>query len=247
MLGFIFYLENIVPHIKGFHGRIKHAVNNIVISSLNGIINGFLFAGVTLTVISLADLNSFGLLNLINMPYHLEAVLGFIFFDLWMYLWHIALHRIPLLWRFHRMHHSDIQMDTTSALRFHPGEIIFSSSVRLAIIPLLGIDFFHLFIYEIVLNPIIFFHHSNVGLPENWDRIFRAVIVTPNMHRIHHSQEVFETNSNYGSIFSFWDRLLNTFKKRDDTRTIRYGLKIFQESEWQILWGMLLTPFKQGE
>ena len=240
----IFWLEGVFPFFKGRKHRIKHAFPNIVFASLNGIISGFIFAWLIITAINWANFNCFGLLHTINIPLYIKGTVAFVLFDLWMYVWHLLNHRIFFLWRFHRVHHADLEMDTTTALRFHPGEIIFSSMSRLVVIPLLGISFAHLIIYEMALQTIILFHHSNVGLPEKWDRIFRSVIVTPNMHRVHHSQEGFEFNSNYSSIFSFWDRLNHTFRKREITHAIRYGLRIFQESKWQRLWGMLITPIK---
>jgi len=142
---------------------------------------------------------------------------------------HNANHRVPFLWRFHRMHHTDMEMDSTSAIRFHTLEIVFSSCLRLAVAPLLGIEFTHLFVYEICLQPVIIFHHSNIAFPEKWDRILRALIVTPNMHRVHHSLETYETNSNYSSVFSVWDRLAGTFRKREDMATLTFGLKEFRE------------------
>ena len=161
-----------------------------------------------------------------------------------MYLWHRANHKIPLLWRFHRMHHIDRKMDSTTGLRFHPGEFMFSSSLRLIVIPFLGINAMQLFFYEIILQPIIIFHHSNIALPEKFDRLFRVFIVTPNMHRVHHSQEIFETNSNYASIFSFWDRLFITFKKRKNTLTINYGLKKFKDKNWEKFSKMIILTFR---
>jgi sterol desaturase/sphingolipid hydroxylase (fatty acid hydroxylase superfamily) len=243
-LGIIFLLEGIVPHIRGRHNRIQHALPNLVVASLNGIISVLFFSWLTLAVINWTDSNSLGILHFINSPFYVKAILAFILFDLWMYLWHVANHRILFLWRFHRLHHSDLQVDTTTAMRFHPFEFSISYVLRFAIIPLIGMNSTHLLIYGMLLYPISIFHHSNVGLPERWDRIFRALIVTPNMHRVHHSQEWFETNSNYASVFSFWDRLFRNFIKREDTSTIKYGLKILQEPKWQNLKGMLLTAFK---
>jgi sterol desaturase/sphingolipid hydroxylase (fatty acid hydroxylase superfamily) len=179
------------------------------------------------------------------MPVYLEAMVAFIMFDIWMYFWHLVNHKIRLLWRFHRVHHSDIEMDATTAMRFHPGEIIYSSFLRLIIIPMIGINLAQLIIYEMFLQAVIIFHHSNVNLPEQWDRIFRVVIVTPNMHRVHHSKEWSESNSNYSSILSFWDRLNRTFRKKEDTGTIQYGLRILRDTKWQRFWGMLVTPFKR--
>ena len=143
------------------------------------------------------------------------------------------------------MHHSDLEVDATSALRFHTGEIVFSSLLRLTVIPLIGMQLIHLLIYEVCLQPIIIFHHSNVALPETVDRMIRAVIVTPNMHRVHHSQVREETDSNYSSIFSFWDRFIKSFRRRQDSRTLVYGLPYLQQEEWQNFWGLLKTPFTQ--
>jgi len=187
---------------------------------------------------------SFGAVNFIPPYSYLRAAAGFILFDLWMYAWHMANHKIRFLWRFHRTHHSDIEMDNTTALRFHPGEIVFSSLARLVVIAFIGIDFAVLFVYGMSLQVVILFHHSNIGLPEKWDRLLRALVVTPNMHRVHHSQEGFEFNSNYSSIFSLWDRIFGTFRKRDNTLTIKFGLRILREPKWQSLRGMWLTPFK---
>ena len=242
-LAIVFWLEGLFPLFQGRRERFHHASRNLGIGVLNGLVISLGFAAVTLKSIQIAENHSWGLLRQIQWSPLAEGIIAFILFDLWMYVWHRANHQIPFLWRFHRMHHSDLQLDSTSALRFHTGEIIFSSLLRLIVIPLIGMRFIHLFIYEICLQPIIIFHHSNVALPEKIDRIFRTIIVTPNMHRVHHSQIKDETDSNYSSIFSFWDRIIWSFRKRNDTRTLVYGLPYLQEQEWQSLWGMLRTPF----
>jgi sterol desaturase/sphingolipid hydroxylase (fatty acid hydroxylase superfamily) len=133
-------------------------------------------------------------------------------------------------------------MDTTTALRFHPGELILSTFARLPVVLLLGMSFAQLVLFELVLNLSTLFHHSNLGVPERWDRMLRTVIVTPNMHRVHHSVELSETNSNFTSLLSVWDRLYRTFRSREDTRTITIGLPRFREEKWQRLWGFLITP-----
>ncbi len=240
----IYWLESIFPYFTSRHDRVRHGVSNIALGGLNGVVSGFLFPIMILNGIEWAQTNSFGLLHFISGPPFIKAILAFVFFDLWMYLWHRANHRVKFLWRFHRTHHTDCEMDTTTAIRFHPGEIALSFLARFAVIPLLGISYLYLVIYEACLQPIILFHHSNVAFPERWDRIFRACIVTPNMHRVHHSQEGPEFNSNYSSVFSFWDRIFATFKRREDTHKIIFGLKILQDTKWQGLKGMLITPFK---
>jgi sterol desaturase/sphingolipid hydroxylase (fatty acid hydroxylase superfamily) len=244
ILGTIFLLERLFPFFKGREHRMRHAVLNWGIAFINALLFIFLFSVISKSVSEISDKYSFGLIHHIKASYFIKIIVGFLIFDLWMYLWHFANHRISFLWRFHRMHHSDMQMDSTTALRFHPGEVIFSSILRLLIVmPLLGMSLHQWMFYEVIFLPIIVFHHSNVGLKEKWDRILRCLIVTPNMHRVHHSQESFETNSNFSSVFSFWDRIFHTFIKRTDTLTIKYGLTILQEKKWQTFFGMIITPF----
>lgn len=243
VLGLIFWLEGIFPFFQKRQHRVLHAWRNLSMGVINGLLMGLLFSGITMVVIHLTQANRWGILNVLDDSGMERGLLAILLFDLWMYLWHRANHRISFLWRFHRTHHSDTEMDSTSALRFHFGEIVFSSILRLLVIPLIGISYAELLIYEIILQPIIIFHHSNIALPEKIDRILRAVIVTPNMHRVHHSQIQTETDSNYASIFSWWDRFAGTFKRRKDARVIVYGLAYFRELEWQSFKGMLRTPF----
>jgi sterol desaturase/sphingolipid hydroxylase (fatty acid hydroxylase superfamily) len=134
-------------------------------------------------------------------------------------------------------------MDTTTALRFHPGELILSTFIRMPVIVLIGMSFAEVILFETLLNIATLFHHSNLAIPEKWDRALRAVIVTPNMHRVHHSIEGIETNSNYTSLLSIWDRLFRSFKLRENTRTITLGLPEFRGAKWQELRGFLVTPF----
>jgi len=209
---------------------------------LNLAIIGLFFAGATAAVTTWAEARRFGLLHWLSWPLAVKLALGVLLFDAWMYLWHRANHGIPFLWRFHRMHHSDPNVDVTTALRFHSGEIVLSSLLRLAVIPLLGLALWQVILYETLLLPVIAFHHSNVALPERWDRRLRWVIVSPNMHRVHHSDWQPETDSNFSSIFSWWDRLGRSFRLRRDVRVLRYGLREFDGEEWQRLRGLLLTP-----
>jgi sterol desaturase/sphingolipid hydroxylase (fatty acid hydroxylase superfamily) len=241
-LALILWLEGIFPLFQGRKERFRHIGRNLALGLLNGLLLAVLFTALTASVALRARESGFGLFSTFSWPPWVETILALLLFDLWMYLWHRANHRIPFLWRFHRMHHTDDQLDVSSALRFHTGELIFSSLLRLAIVPLLGLGLSQLILYETLLQPIILFHHSNVALPERIDRLLRAMIVTPNMHRVHHSQEKFETNSNYSSVFSFWDRLGRSFRRRPDPLTLRYGLPEFPEEKWQTMAGMLRTP-----
>ena len=242
-LGILYTLEWFFPLFKDRQDRGAHALRNISMGALNTLMLSLLFSSATVRVMEWAAANSFGFLNWIAWASSLKGVLAFILFDLWMYVWHVANHKVPFLWRLHRMHHSDPQMDSTTALRFHAGEIAFSALARLAVIPMIGMNFAQLLIYETCLQPVILFHHSNVHLPEKWDRVFRTVLVTPNMHRVHHSRLRPETDSDYSSIFSFWDRLARSFRLRQDTLSLHYGLEGFDGKQTQSFAGMIKTPF----
>jgi sterol desaturase/sphingolipid hydroxylase (fatty acid hydroxylase superfamily) len=243
VLMIIFALEGVFPHVLGRKERLSHAVPHVLTAVLNGIVTKMVLAGITLQTLGWADVHSLGLMRAAVLPPFLQAVIVFILFDLWMYTWHLANHRIAFLWRFHRAHHADIEMDTTTALRFHPGELVLSTFVRLPVLILLGMSFAELAWFEVMLNVSTLFHHSNLAVPETWDRMLRIIIVTPNMHRVHHSATQDELNSNFTSLLSLWDRLASTFRMRPDTRTVVFGLPSFRETRYQRLWGFLLTPF----
>jgi sterol desaturase/sphingolipid hydroxylase (fatty acid hydroxylase superfamily) len=238
----IFLLEGVLPHYRGRAGRVRHALPHVLVAIMNGLLTWSVLSGLTMQSLVWAEGRSLGLTHWFSLPFEAETVIVFVLFDIWMFFWHMANHRIEFLWRFHRAHHSDIEMDTTTALRFHPGELVLSTFFRLPVVMLLGMSFAQLVLFELVLNLSTLFHHSNLGVPERWDRLLRAVVVTPNMHRVHHSVERAETNSNYTSILSVWDRLYRTFRMRSDTRAITIGLPRFREEKWQRLWGFLITP-----
>jgi sterol desaturase/sphingolipid hydroxylase (fatty acid hydroxylase superfamily) len=238
----LWLLETWAPLFADRPRRLRHAARNLAVAGLNMGVIGFGFAAATAGVAAWADGAGFGLLNRASLPRWIELPVALILFDGWMYLWHRANHAVPFLWRFHRMHHSDPAMDVTTALRFHVGEIAISSGLRLAVVPLLGLHLWEVILYETLLLPVIAFHHCNVALPEAWDRRLRAILVSPNMHRVHHSDWQPETDSNFSSIFSFWDRLGRTFRLRKDVRTLRYGLRDLDGDEWQSFWGLLRTP-----
>jgi len=239
----IYVLEGVVPYFPGRAGRAKHALNNVLLASINGIIN-FGFGVLIVPLMLWSGKHSIGLLNSMGASPLGRIIIGFILFDLWMYSWHRINHERLFFWKFHKAHHTDTQMDTTTALRFHPIEIFLSNMLNLIIFILLGLGIKELLIYKMVLLPVILFHHSNVNLPEQYDRILRAFIVTPNMHRVHHSWSRKETDSNYSSVFSFWDRLFKSFRLKKDLPQITFGLEKYREPQWQSLKWMLLTPFK---
>ena len=244
-LAILWLVEGVLPMFEGRGRRAGHGVRNVALGVGNAAVAAAIFAAATLVVTEGARERGFGLLHLIDPPGAVRLALAVLLFDAWQYLWHRLNHRVRFLWRFHQVHHSDAELDATSGLRFHTGEIVLSSTVRLAVLPLLGLTVAEVLVYEAILLPIILFHHSNVRLPEAVDRGLRWLIVTPWMHWVHHSDYQPETDSNYSSIFSFWDRAFGSFRLRPDPREIRLGLEDLDGAEWGTLRGMLLMPFRR--
>ncbi len=242
-LSVLFWLEGVFPFFEGRQKRLYHTLTNLSLTLLNRFVIAIFLSGFTLAILHWSAAHPFGLLHHLPLGQGMKNIAVFFLFDLWMYLWHRMNHQWPLLWRFHSVHHSDLEMDASTTLRFHTGEIIFSTFASWLVIPVLGMNVEQLVIYHLCLQPIVLFHHSNVALPEKIDRFLRAVIVTPNMHRLHHSQERFETDSNYSSIFSFWDRMARTLRRRENLHTLVYGLPYLKDPQWQTLRGLFKIPF----
>ena len=242
--GFLLLLawESIHPFFRQT-GRLVHAVRNLVLAGLNGVAAVFVFSALTAAVSGYVAAHGFGLLHRLPLSDYAALALSLVALDAWTYFWHRVNHRIPLLWRFHRVHHSDENMDVTTATRFHLGEIVISSAVRLLIALPLGLTAAAFLLYDLVLVAVTQFHHANVGLTASADRAIRYAIVTPNMHRVHHSDQRPETDSNFASILSLWDRLFGTYREKHDYRAIRFGLKELRGEPYQTIRGMLLTPF----
>lgn len=241
--------ESLVPFFTYFAGstgeRVRHGLKNLVLGVLNSLLTGLGFAALWWTVAQWAQGHGFGLLSWLPMPGWARLAGTFLLFDAWMYWWHRLNHRVPFLWRFHRTHHSDPKMDVTTANRFHIGEIALSSVLRVPVIALLGLQLWELALYELAMFTVVQLHHANIALPAWLDRALRVVLVTPFMHKVHHSRWQPETDSNYSSLFSFWDRIFRSYRLRDDPRTLRFGLDEFNRPENHTLTGLLATPLKQ--
>ena len=251
LLALLLAWESLLPFFTYFAGntgeRVRHGLKNLVLGVLNSLLTGLGFAALWWTTAQWAQAQGFGLLNWLPFPVWARLASAFLLFDAWMYFWHRLNHRIPFLCRFHRTHHSDPKMDVTTANRFHIGEIALSSVLRVPVIALLGLQLWELALYELAMFTVVQMHHANVALPTWLDRVLRTIIVTPFMHKVHHSRWQPETDSNYSSLFSFWDRLFRTFRLRDDPRSLRFGLEEFDEQENHTLIGLLATPIKRAE
>ncbi len=223
-----------------------HILKNLLLGALNSLVIALLFVGLWVWASTWAEDNGFGLLNWIEStletPGWVHAIGAILLLDLWTYVWHRMNHRIRFLWRFHRVHHADTRMDVSTASRFHVGEIILSSALRIPLIVLLGVYVWELLLYETLMFAIVQFHHANVGVPSSLDRAMRTILVTPAMHKVHHSRLQPETDSNYSAFFSFWDRLARTFRLREDPHTISFGLDEFDDPQFESVKGLMTMP-----
>ncbi len=206
-----------------------------------------------LTIGSLAYLSAvmaaergYGLLNLWQLPNSVSIIATLLFLDFAIYGQHIAMHKWPLLWRLHKVHHTDLEFDATTALRFHPFEILLSMLYKVVFIVLIGANPAAVIAFEIILNGAATFNHSNVMIPDKIDGILRWLIITPDMHRIHHSAEPVETDSNYGFSVSWWDRLCRTYtaNPKQPQTTMTIGLNAYRKQAELGLTHLLLIPFK---
>ena len=236
--------ESARPFFEKPHGRWRHAARSLCLALLNTVLLALTFGVATVGVVAWTESHRTGLLHVWSLPGGVRLVLAVLLLDGWLYLWHRANHVIPLLWRFHRMHHADREMDVTTALRFHTGELVLSAIVRLTLIPLLGVTSAELLVHETLVVAATAFHHANISVG-SLDRWLALGIVTPFLHKVHHSREPVETNSNYATVFSWWDRLGGTLRQCEDCQSLRLGLDEFDDPRWETLAGLLSIPAAQ--
>ena len=240
--------EVLAPRRLQTIGRWRRWPNNLGVVLIDTLLVRLLFplAGVGMAL--LAAQNEWGLFNLLPVPTWLAVPAAVLLLDLIIYGQHVTFHAVPLLWRLHRMHHADLEFDVTTGLRFHPGEILFSMLIKLAAVALLGAAPPAVLIFEILLNVTSLFNHGNVRLPSGLDRILRLIVVTPDMHRVHHSIDRRETDSNFGFNVPWWDRLFGTYRAQPalghDRMTI--GIPAFRDPRELRLDRMLLQPLRDA-
>ncbi|WP_419168251.1 sterol desaturase family protein [Halobacteriovorax sp.] len=187
-----------------------------------------------------------GLFNWLNLPENLEIILSLIFFDFFIYLQHIATHKFKFLWKFHQVHHADIDLDVSSGNRFHTIEIALSFLYKFLLILLIGPSSKAVILFEILLNSMAMFNHSNIFIPKKIDNILRCFIVTPDMHRIHHSIKKNEHNSNFGFNLSIWDFIFKTYKESPSLGQLKMtiGLPYFRQQKYISPISLLTMPFQ---
>lgn len=240
----LWLLESLAPMYHAARDRRVHAARNLALGAMNGVVAATALVAITVAAIEASRRAGFGLLRWdgLALPAAAQWVIALVALDGAQYLAHIAFHKTPLLWRIHAVHHHDTDVDVTTAARFHPLEIAAHTLFLLPVIVLLGLGLAHVVVYEILLLATSMFHHANLRMPRRLDRALRLLIVTPRMHWVHHSEWQPETDSNYGSVLSVWDRLFGTFRLRADPASIRFGLEGFARRDTRTLRGMLVTP-----
>ncbi|MBM1633814.1 sterol desaturase family protein [Sulfitobacter mediterraneus] len=229
--------------------RLLRWSNNLAIVVLDAALVRLLFPVVAVGLAVIAQQNGWGLLNLLALPQWLAVVVSLLLFDLAIYLQHVVFHAVPALWRLHRMHHADLEFDVTTGLRFHPVEIILSMAVKMTLVLILGPPAIAVLLFEVVLNASAMFNHANVDLPNRLDRMLRLVLVTPDMHRVHHSDIPAETHSNFGFNLPWWDRIFGTYtaQPRKGHTGMTIGLPQFRTRRDLWLDRMLMQPLRGDE
>lgn len=246
-------LELLIPKRELQHSKPSRWITNIAIGGIDSLVVR-LMAALTVPLAAIAaaiwaESKGWGVLNWLEWPVWIETVIVIIVLDFAIYVQHFASHKIPILWQIHRVHHSDVDFDVTTAVRFHPIEIALSMLYKILVIFALGGPAFAVFLFEIILNGCAMFNHSNIDLPKWLDRALRTIIVTPDMHRVHHSVIHKETDSNYGFNLSVWDRLCRTYRPQPEKGHLgmTIGLKAHQNDKPTGLAWSLIFPFRKTD
>ncbi|MFO7667717.1 MAG: sterol desaturase family protein [Desulfobacterales bacterium] len=243
----LFYtFELISPYRPVTISKTTRWINNLSLTIFNGILMHLIFSGIIVSIALYVQTNRIGILNIMVLPDWVKIAVSLIFMDFMLYIWHLLNHEIPLLWRFHRVHHSDLNMDVSTATRFHIGELSVSAVIKTALIFFLGASSIGIAIFEGALVLCSQFHHSSLKVPKWFESAFWILFVPPSMHRIHHSVIIKERNTNYGTIFSVWDRIMGTLLATVNQDRIRIGIGAYPRPENLNFFQLLLMPFTKA-
>ena len=236
------------PRRKQSIGRVARWPSNIGIVVVDTLLVRLLFPTAAVGFAVLAERQGWGLFNDLDFHGWLAIALAVLILDVAIYFQHVLFHAVPALWRLHRMHHADLEFDVTTGIRFHPFEIVLSMLIKLIVVTGLGLPASGVLIFEVLLNATSMFSHGNVAIPAELERWLRWIVVTPDMHRVHHSIEAQETNSNFGFNLSCWDRLFGTYRQQPAAghQAMTIGIAQFREPRELRLDRMLLQPFREG-
>ncbi|MGH7231551.1 MAG: sterol desaturase family protein [Nitrospiraceae bacterium] len=245
-LGVLTMWEVFAPRRPLTHSKAKRWSANLGVVLLDTMVVRALFAAGAVGGAMMAAEQGWGLLNHLSWPAWVEVLLAVIALDLALYLQHVLFHAVPVLWRLHMMHHADLDFDVTTGVRFHPMEVALSMLIKLAVVVLLGASPAAVLIFEVLLNATSMFNHSNIRIPTTLERFIRSLVVTPDMHRVHHSIHSHETNSNFGFNLSWWDKLFGTYRAepQDGQTEMVLGLEQFRNPDQLSFARILLMPFR---
>jgi sterol desaturase/sphingolipid hydroxylase (fatty acid hydroxylase superfamily) len=241
ILASLFSLEQLFSNVASLFKRAPHLLNSIFLQ-IGYILLNFGLATLVVKALNWTDANNFGLFNIIHIPYYVKVIFGVLCIDFVNYWAHRLNHTWELFWRLHRVHHSDTVMDSSTTYRFHPFDALLDNFASVVAALIFGLDGSILVFWLILYMPLLVLHHTNFIMPKWFDNTFGKIIVSPNFHKIHHHQEQEFTDSNYGLMFIFWDKLFKTFKKIP-VNEIKYGLSEFDKPGRQKLWFLLKSPF----
>jgi sterol desaturase/sphingolipid hydroxylase (fatty acid hydroxylase superfamily) len=246
VLGLMMVWELAAPRRRREIPRLVRWSNNLALVALDTAILRLAFPLLAVALAVWAEGAGWGLFNVLDAPLWLSLPLSLLVLDLAVYGQHVMFHKVPVLWRFHRMHHADLEFDVTTGLRFHPGEIVVSMIIKLAAVALLGAPALAVLAFEVLLNATSMFNHSNIRLPLKLDRVLRLFVVTPDMHRVHHSVLRHETDRNYGFNLPWWDRLFGTYRAQPESGHDAMIIGIGEFRSRRDLWldRMLMQPFR---
>ena len=245
LFALLFALERFVPLREGAHSLIGRLLVNITVSIFTFLAAVTLVQPAAQWALRWSTDRAFGLVHLLTLPAWLEFGASFLLMDLAFYYWHLANHRAPFLWRFHNVHHTDPELDVSTAFRFHFGEITLSSVFSVVQVSLIGISPWAFAIYQIAFQAEVLFHHSNLRLPIGFERFLSKIVVTPRMHGIHHSQVQRENNSNFGTVFAWWDRLHRTLGLNIPQNEVIVGIPGYALPQDNRVMNAFLMPFRK--
>jgi len=240
---FFLMLELLAPYRQSSVSKVKRWINNVALTAFNSLILQLLFAGAVVRTAMYVTSHHLGVLNMVEAPSWVKLLATVIFMDFMLYVWHLLNHEVPFLWQFHRVHHSDLNMDVSTATRFHIGELAMSAVIKISLVFFLGATPLGVLIFESALVLCAQFHHSSLKVPGWFEAIFWILFVPPSMHRIHHSVVIKERNTNYGTIFSIWDRWLGTLLTDVDQEKLRIGVGAYQKPDKLNFNHLLVMPF----
>ena len=238
-------LEAAFPARERVQTRTARWTTNLGLVIIDTLAIRLLFPVIAVGAALWAETQGWGVLNLITLPTWAAVFITVILLDMMIYWQHVAFHRIPILWRLHKVHHADRDLDASSGLRFHPVEIVISMVYKMIVVVALGAPVIAVIIFEILLNACALFNHANVRLPRWIERPLRLIMVTPALHRIHHSVIERETNTNFGFSVIWWDKIFKSYTDKADGE-LTLGLSEYQTNAPSNLWWSLIAPFKRN-